>query len=671
MERQINWTNEQELAIRTVGSDVLLTASAGSGKTAVLAQRCIYLLTEAPRPCNIDELLVLTFTESAAAEMRSRIAAELRRLIGSVGYSDRLQRQLLLLDKAQIGTVHSFCHSVLREFFYHLPLDGTYEILDGDDADLLKLQIATELFEERYTRIAEAQDQPVDVFSNFVQAYGTGSNDRSLIDMLVRLHNFIDTLHNQEAWLRSWRQNLPAAEQHSTEDQPDVKNLAVTSRRKRVLKSQLGRVIDRLEYARNVIRHYPALSFYTDYIQHKLMPDFCEIKEALTVGDLTRALTQLTQTEKLPRAPTRPKDLSSEDIAPVKDLIDKAKKEFQQLQQQYAVETNAVIRQLHCTEPFVDLLVQLRGEFAERYKQSKQRQNVLDFADLERLCLTILRGADGPTEAASQLRRRFRYILVDEYQDISPLQEAIIQCLRDERRETADKPDSAGGSIAGGNLFMVGDVKQSIYGFRQAEPDIFLEKFKRFAPLTAGANCELVPGPKKIDLNRNFRSRRGIIDAVNYIFSRCMTLPFAGIDYYRDASLVYGADFYDAADEADAVDNDDKKANTQPAPALEIHLLDRSINIAETSSANSGTTDAVTETEDLDATRREALVVARRIRRMIGLDQPGGKAEFNVIDPHSGQKRPVQYRDIVVLLRSMKMRAEPWSEVFGRMGIPV
>ena len=679
MERQIkiNWTNEQELAIRTVGSDVLLTASAGSGKTAVLAQRCIYLLTEAPRPCNIDELLVLTFTESAAAEMRSRIAVELRRLIGSTGYSARLQRQLLLLDKAQIGTVHSFCHSVLREFFYHLPLDGTYEILDGDDADLLKLQIATELFEERYTRIAEAQNQPADVFPGFVQAYGAGGNDRSLIDLLIRLHNFIDTLHDQEAWLRSWRQNLPVTERPSTENQPDVENLAVVSRRKRVLQSQMGRIIDRLEYARNVIPHYPALSFYTDYIQTNLMPGFCEIKKALATGDLTRTLKLLHETEKLPRAPTRPKDLSSEDISPVKDLIDQAKDEYKQLQRQYAVETDAVIRQLHCTEPFVDLLVQLRGEFAERYRQSKRRQNVLDFADLERLCLTILRGPDGPTEAALQLRRRFRYILVDEYQDISPLQEAIIQCLRDERRETAehsetaDKPGPTDKSTAGGNLFMVGDVKQSIYGFRQAEPDIFLEKFKRFAPLTAGANCELVPGPKKIDLNRNFRSRRGIIDAVNYIFSRCMTLPFAGIDYYRDASLVYGADFYDAADEADAVDNDDKKANTQPAPALEIHLLDRSINIAETSSANSGTTDAVTETEDLDATRREALVVARRIRRMIGLDQPGGKAEFNVVDPHSGQKRPVQYRDIVVLLRSMKMRAEPWSEVFGRMGIPV
>ena len=677
MERQINWTNEQELAIRTVGSDVLLTASAGSGKTAVLAQRCIYLLTEAPRPCNIDELLVLTFTESAAAEMRSRIAEELRRLNGSTGYSARLQRQLLLLDKAQIGTVHSFCNSVLREFFYHLPLDGTYEILDGDDADLLKLQIATELFEERYARIAEAQDQSADVFPGFVQAYGAGGNDRSLIDLLVRLHNFIDTLYDQEAWLRSWRQNLPAAERLSTEDQPDVENLTVVRRRKRVLQSQLGRVIDRLEYARNVIPHYPALSFYADYIQNNLMSVFCEIKKALAAGDLTRTLKLLHETEKLPRAPTRPKDLSSEDIAPVKDLIDQAKKEFQQLQRQYAVETDAVIRQLHCTEPFVDLLVQLRGEFAERYSRSKRRQNVLDFADLERLCLTVLRGPDGPTEAALQLRRRFRYILVDEYQDISPLQEAIIQCLRDERRETAeysetaDKPGHTDKNTVGGNLFMVGDVKQSIYGFRQAEPDIFLEKFRRFTPLTPGAKSELALGPKRIDLNRNFRSRRGIINAVNYIFSRCMTLPFAGIDYYRDARLVHGADFYDAADEADAIDSNDNKAIDQPVPALEIHLLDRSINITETSSANSDTDAAAGETEDLDATRREALIVAQRIRRMVGLDQSDGKAEFDVVDPHSGQKRPVQYRDIVVLLRSMKMRAEPWSEVFGRMGIPV
>ncbi|MCK4627555.1 MAG: UvrD-helicase domain-containing protein, partial [Sedimentisphaerales bacterium] len=480
-------------------------------------------------------------------------------------------------------------------------------------------------------------DQSADVFPGFVQAYGAGGNDRSLIDLLVRLHNFIDTLHDQEAWLHSWRQNLPAAERSSTDDQPDVENLTVVRRRKRVLQSQLDRVIARLEYARNIIPHYPALSFYTDYIQDKLMSAFCEIKESLSAGDFSRTLKLLQETEKLPRAPTRPKDLCSEDIAPVKDLIDQAKDEYKQLQRQYAVETDAVIRQLHCTEPFVDLLVQLRSEFAERYRQSKRRQNVLDFADLERLCLTLLRGPDGPTDVALQLRRRFRYILVDEYQDISPLQEAIIQCLRDEQRETtehsettgqretADKPSPTDKNTVGGNLFMVGDVKQSIYGFRQADPDIFLEKFKRFVPLTPGSNSELAPGPKKIDLNRNFRSRRGIIDAVNYIFSRCMTLPFAGIDYYRDASLVYGADFYDAADEADAVDSDDKKANDQPTPALEIHLLDRSINIDETPSDNSNTTDAAGETEDLDATRREALIVAQRIRRMVGLDRPDGK----------------------------------------------
>ncbi len=640
----IDWTPQQKLAINTVNGDVLLTASAGAGKTAVLAGRCIYLLTEAPHPCNVDELLVLTFTEAAAAEMRSRIAHRLRQFARN---DPRLHRQLILLDKANISTVHSFCHSVLREFFYRLPLDGTFEILDADESELLKLQIATELFEDRYAQSDRTQNSEPELFDRFVQSYGADTGDRPLINLLIRLHNFLDTMQDHESWLAGWSRMLRI-------EQTDVENLAVVKRQKQILALQIDRVISRLEYARTMIDYYPQLQFYTIHLQDKLLPMLGQVKDALVSGDFPGALEQIGGLS-FPRVPNRPKELGEDDIAPVKDLIDRAKAEYQKIQQTFAVASADVIKQLSVTEPFAELLARLHNEFAARYQRSKQRQNVLDFADLERQCLSLLYGQNGPTDLARQLQERFKYVLIDEYQDISPVQEAIIRCLS--RGGFVCDFDRHDKSEPLGNLFMVGDLKQSIYGFRQAEPDIFLEKYRKFTPADA-ADADSAR-QKKIDLNKNFRSRREIIAGINYIFSRCMTGDFAGIDYHRDAQLVYGATRYDTI----ANDNDQ-------AGRIELHLIERdlsNVSNVSTEDPDSRTTDGPNE---LDTTRREAMVVGRRIRQMVA-DRSDGKAEFNVIDSRTGLARSVEYRDIVILLRSMKMRAELWSEVFGQMGIPV
>ena len=643
---KFEWTGEQELAIRTVEGDVLLTAGAGSGKTAVLAERCVYLLTEAEQRCNIDELLVLTFTEAAAAQMRARIGEQLQKRARS---DKRLREQLVLLDKAHIGTVHSFCLAVLKEFFYHLSLDGTFEILDADDADLLKLQIGEDLFEGRFAQAEGDSEKTEKLFPQFVQSYGAGGGDQSLVHLLIRLHNFLDTLGDQEKWLECWRGDLEAAEKVGPE------NLKLVERQREILQGQLGRMIERLKHAQGMIEHYPELNFYTGYIQDKLLPGFEEISKELGAGNFAEALERLEELSKLERAPSRPKDMGEEDIAPIKNLIDEAKEEYKKLRGKYAVGAAAVARHLEATGGFVDLLNQLHREFALRYEKAKRHQNVLDFTDLERLCLGLLWEKDGPTEVARQLQRRFKYILVDEYQDISPLQEAIIQCLRSEADEEGK-----------GNLFLVGDVKQSIYGFRSAEPDIFLEKFKSFVPIKAGRKEKVEPGPKRIDLNKNFRARRGLIEGINYIFSRCMTREFGEIDYHTEARLVYGATCYQTEKEAAG------------GAAIELHFIERNLdgvimNKGGSDYANSGAdtkreNEGEEKSEEFDVTRREALVVGRRIREMVGLESSEG---LSIVDPETEQERRAEFRDIVVLLRSMKMRAEAWSEVFTQMGIPV
>ena len=636
-------TDQQSLAVHSLDDDVLVTAAAGAGKTAVLAQRCVYLLTEAPRPCDVTELLVLTYTEAAAAQMRRRISGQLRQKVAALPQDARVRRQLALLDKAAISTVHAFCGAVLREFFYRLPLDPAFEILDADEADLLKLQVAAEVFEENYARLE--QPSTTQDFSNFVQSYGSAAGDRPLVQLLISLHNFFDTLADHNTWISNWQSQL------GTIAASDVNDLAVVRRQKQILQRRLDRVIAQLHHALETITIYQQLDFYTDYINGQLLRPLIQIRATLDQTAIDDSLDAINELTRFPNAPTRPRELSDNDIQPVKGHIDRARKNFNNLSKNYAVAPADVLRQITATAPHARMLIELYENFVARYEHLKQRQNTLDFADLEHKCLALLRGepqgaaTPPPSDVARQLRDRFRYILVDEYQDISPIQEAIIQYISkacpDALRHRERPP---------GNLFMVGDVKQSIYAFRQADPKIFMKKYDSFAPVTAAQQPSApTTGKKRIDLNKNFRSRHGVIAAINYIFSRCMTRNFAGIAYEKSAQLVYGADFYDA----DASGGDRSSPNS-----VELHLVEK--NLPENHHDQSFP----------DASRREAAVVAHRIARMVGADQPSPRSEFDILDPQTGQARPVQYRDIVILMRSMKNQAELWHEVFHQMGIP-
>ncbi|MCP4710227.1 MAG: helicase-exonuclease AddAB subunit AddA [Planctomycetes bacterium] len=652
---QIKWTDEQKLAITTVDSDVLLTAAAGAGKTAVLAQRCIHLLTDARSPCNINELLVLTFTEAAAAQMRHRIADALNEKIRTQPQNASLCRQLNLLDQARISTIHAFCRAVLRDYFYRLPLDPNFQMLDADQAELLKLQTAGELLEDYY-----AQDQTGDSATQFSRLSATcGAGDQHLVHLLIRLHNFLESLHDQQTWITFCQKQLQGIEKENPQ------NLSLVRRQKQALQSQLKHVIERLEYTRQTIQFFPELDIYAPYIDDKLLPALTNLQIALDKDDFAAALDQINQLHSLPRVPNRPKGLPDEKIAPITDLITEAKKDFNEIREKFTLDSKNLLHQISATTPTIDMMIGLHNEFTSRYQQAKQQSNSLDFSDLEHLCLQLLTDKDQPSDVAIQLRDRYRYILVDEYQDISPVQEAIIQLIgRSNPDNSADKRNSTNQT---GNIFMVGDVKQSIYGFRQADPRIFLEKYESFIPLTAKKKTSELPRQTRIDLNQNFRSRKTLIDGINYFFSRCMTKDFTRIDYENDAKLIYGAKYYDDQDQPDT-----PSISTPSISPVELHFIERHFPASSDPADSEENQDSVESfnQQQLDATRREALIIAHRIRKMVGTGNPSGPPEFNIIDPNTKTPRPVTYRDVVILLRSMKMHAELYTEIFSQLNIP-
>ncbi|MCH9021726.1 MAG: UvrD-helicase domain-containing protein, partial [Planctomycetes bacterium] len=481
---EIRWTEQQLTAIREVRYNMLVTAAAGSGKTAVLAQRCTHLLSQANPRANVEDLLVLTFNESAANEMRRRIRQAFMEQVKREPATAGAVRQLALLDQAKILTVHAFCSTVIREYFYLLSLDPAYEILDGDESDLLKTQAAHEIFEGFY-KTGDRKEQAKEIH-RFLKIYGSDVSDRELIYLLTRLHNFLGSLGHRDDWLEACHQQTQSDKDHN------IKSLHIVRRQREILLDGLDRAILRFGYALKIEAHGPATQLYGEYLDQTLS-ELRGLQCSLRDENNSKAMDQLKDF-KFSKMPSRPRGTPEEDYQAVKDFIGKAKKSFKAIQQRYVLTQSLISKQLDETLPHANVLIDLHGKFSRRYEQIKEGQKALDFNDLEHHCLKLLRKHP---EVAEQLHRRYKYILVDEYQDISPIQEEIIRTIHEA---------PAGPS----NLFMVGDVKQSIYGFRRADPEIFLAKLAKYAP----ANQDIKTGTGndvglRVELNKNFRSRRG------------------------------------------------------------------------------------------------------------------------------------------------------------------
>lgn len=644
-------TPGQRDAVLTVDTSLLVSAAAGSGKTTVLAERCAALVCDVPDlwRCSVDELLVVTFTEAAAEEMRRRIASAIRkRLDTRPKQRAYLQQQMYLLDSASISTIHAFCRQLIQRWFPQAGVDPQLSILAEDEAQLLRQEVLDTYFAELYGRDDELGER----FQTLVDDYA-GGRDAQLVPVVLRLHAFVSSLPDPQGWLAMTAQRLDEMARSAGDA---VLHEVQGGRLERELTLQRAYC---QQQAALIRRCWPVAQIHAETFDEQAAQLEAWLGELAGGDDAAwKSVASAVRGHAWPRK-SRPRNLDEDDKAAyesARQLVDRMKKVFRaRVREAICDQTVDEYRAgLTCVLPYVRTLGQIVTEFGRRYQTAKTDQATADFNDLQRYAYDLLTGGDpgaSPSDVARYLQRRYRYVLVDEFQDVDPLQVAILDAVSRERAEPAM-----------GNMFTVGDIKQSIYRFRLAEPALFTQREQQFAD----------PGAlgRVIRLQENFRSRGEVLDAVNVIFRALMRGSFGGTDYDASAELRAGAS-YPADEQGSAFAN----------PAIEFHVLEpitSATAVVEDEEENGGTDSPYAPDdggdEELEAVEREAYLIGRRIQRWMGIE-PAGELMHVVGRPESpgGEPvmRPVSYGDIVILLRSMPHKAEPMAALLRRMGIPV
>ncbi|KIQ95717.1 ATP-dependent helicase/nuclease subunit A [Anoxybacillus thermarum] len=604
--RESQWTDEQWKAIYAEGQHTLVAAAAGSGKTAVLVERIIQKILHKERPIDVDRLLVVTFTNAAAAEMRQRIGEALERALENEPHSLHLRRQLSLLQKASISTIHSFCLDVIRKYYYIIGIDPVFRIADEGEMALLKEEVLETLFEQYYAENDGA-------FLAVVDKYTSDRTDADLQTLILRLYEFSRSHPNPNEWLQQIVHMYDVEEGGRIDDLPYAHYLF------QAVDLALEAAEQRLAQALQKTKEPGG----PDYLYETLISDqqvIAKLKEAR--AESWQKLHETMKNVSFATAKRKPKDGAYDErlIDEVKKLREQVKKEISSATEElFSFQPATYVRHLREMKPTVATIVQMVQRFADLLQAKKDEKGIVDFSDLEHYCLHILRDRSAehefkPSEAALSYRAQFAEVLVDEYQDTNMVQESILRlvCHDDE---------------ATGNLFMVGDVKQSIYGFRLAEPSLFLQKYDRFTKDGEGG--------LRIDLAKNFRSRKEILDGTNFIFRQLMTETVGDMRYDDDAALRFGARDY---------------------PEKQVPVECVWINEAKEESDEE-------EQEDVTAVQLEARWIAKKIKQLLA--EP-----FFVYDRRLKGERRLMYRDIVILCRSMSS-ASAMLEEFRKQNVPV
>ncbi|WP_291650096.1 helicase-exonuclease AddAB subunit AddA [Clostridium sp.] len=624
------WTEDQLKAITTRGCNLLVAAAAGSGKTAVLVERIIRIITNENNPVDIDRLLVVTFTSAAAAEMRERIAAAISKALEVNPNSKVLQRQLTLLSRANITTMHSFCLDVIKNYYHVIDLDPTFRISDETENTLLKLEVINDMFEDYY----ENEDI---YFRNLIEAYSGSRDDQRLKDIILDLYRFSMSGPWPEKWL------INNAERFNIESLDELNETIWIDILKQTIGIEVAGYIKMLKKAICIIKDTEGLEPYEATFLDDL-DMFIKVEESLNLGieELYASINNISFSRL--KSVKKDKVSDEESLEIVKSIRDSIKKKTSKLiEDSFSMTVEDALNGIKNSYPYMKMISQLTLEFINRFKEKKRERNLLDFNDLEHLCLKILIENDEedniqPSSVAKSFREYFDEVLVDEYQDSNNVQEAIIDLVS---RKKLENP----------NVFMVGDVKQSIYRFRQAKPELFLDKYNKY-PLEDGDIN------RKIQLYKNFRSREEVISGVNYIFKEVMSKTVGELEYNDDEALNLGANYKENNDE-----------NTMIAGPIELHILDKSGEYITEVEEYDGD-GLVEEEEDIDSIGLEARIVARRIKELLNPDPKTGKV-FKVLDKETGEYRPLKYKDIVILLRATRNWSEVFLEEIGSEGIPV
>lgn len=624
-----HWTKEQEEALSVRGKNLLLSAAAGSGKTAVLTERIARLVKDPKNHTDINELLVLTFTKAAASEMKSRISQALSDALKEAddandeGRIRHLEKQISLLGSAQISTLDSYFQSIIRQYFYLLDLDPKTRIISDENEEfLLEDDVLSSVLERWYEKGNPDFLDTVDLFADRYQ-------DRALKDMVLRIFHFASSLPFPEDWIRRLPDSYRIPENTSMDDlswdKPVLEKLISLSEKIMDSYRQIFAIMEMNPAAEAVYSeqmsgeyaYFSTLSSMKSWKDWFRLPSFAFAR----LKGMSKAQAEAFHFAKSADF------TNSEDAETIKNLRDSAKKLWQKEiapfaqipEKQWIEETAAML-------PTVTVLSRLALDFSAALKSRKKQEGLMDFNDMEHYALDILLDRDNPaftpekassfpSAAALSIRSRFKEVMIDEYQDTNGVQELITTLVS-----------------TGNNRFMVGDIKQSIYRFRQADPTIFLEKYHEYS-------LEKDAPSHRIDLNRNFRSDAAILSSINFIFRQMMTRKTLELDY-GDAEALY------------AGRHEEKRPPAYVGGSVSIDLIDRK-DMEEA--------DVSDDVKDMENMALEGRLMARRIHEMMD----GG-----MVMEKNGTFRPMKYGDIVILLRSIAGKGPQLMKVLEENHIP-
>lgn len=585
----VNWTNEQRQVIDLDGCNILVSAAAGSGKTAVLVERIIQKLIRDENPVSVDELLIVTFTEAAAAEMKDRIRGAIEKKLEEYPDNEHLRQQATLIHNAQITTIHSFCLSVIREHFHKIDLDPGFRIGEDGELKLLRHDVLSEVLERYY-------EEGSPEFYDFVESYADGRDDRKLEELVLKIYEFSRSHPDSGEWLDSC---VKAYQITTIEDLEQSKYFQYTREHTHAyMESSL-----RMAEAGICICQKPDGPYM---YENAFLSDIKNIENILGAQTYQELYEACNSVKWARLAPNKDKNVSGDKTEQAKEIRENIKKLVKDVAEQYFFQSpEFIVEDMRRCAPMIKVLVNLTKDFTKAFEETKRARGLIDFDDMEQYALRILveKTEEGlvPSKAAEEYQEQFREVMIDEYQDSNLIQETILTSVS---------------KISKGkyNIFMVGDVKQSIYRFRLSRPELFMEKYDTYSVTESDT--------RRIDLHKNFRSRREVLDSVNFIFEQIMKKSLGGVEYDENAALNVGASY--------------EAALGNETEVLLVKTSEREV---------------------------EARAVAQKIKDLISAQQ--------VVDKKSGLLRPLKYSDIVILTRSVKGFADVFSEVLMKEGIPV
>ncbi|EGO63991.1 helicase-exonuclease AddAB subunit AddA [Acetonema longum] len=626
------WSPEQEQAITARGQNILVAAAAGSGKTSVLVERILRRISDPADPADVDRLLVVTFTNAAAAEMRQRVAGALADLAQKQP-TRHLQRQLTLLPSASITTLHSFCQSIVRQYFYLVDLDPGFKIGNPTELELLGQDTAESLL----VRLYEAQDPD---FMLLVEHYGDMDGDEALASYIRRLYDF----SRSHPWPQYWLQQ--AVERFDLAEEATLDETVWSGLIRDGIALKLEKILYRLEALIGEALRTDGFEPYADAFRQ----DKALVEQLLQAARQSwTALEAVMLTLQFAKIPTLAKTADPEwkEYFKDKQRDGRIKKTVNDLKEKYFSRSqDLLLADMRSVRPVVAALANVALAYGREYSQAKQDKNLVDFNDLEHYCLEILLASDAapgcakPSTVAEELAAKYLEVMVDEYQDTNGVQETILSLI------ASRCP----------NRFMVGDVKQSIYRFRLAEPGLFLAKYRSYGTGPEGDT-------RRIDLSQNFRSRPEILSAVNFLFAQLMTEQAAEMDYGEAERLNPGPDYPDCPGTSLTGVELHIFERPRTGPATEAQAEERDDPDPEADQEDSNTPTAGEAAEPLAGFEQEAAYISQRLLTLI-------ESGSMIFDKGQKQYRQLEWRDIVILLRAVEGKAAYLLDTLRQAGIP-